>query len=85
VTLRLAAISAAAALAGGSTAATHVIGDVRGVERMVGVDRDLLPDGLFDIAQERALFRVAERDGDAVIAGARSAADAMDVALRFVR
>lgn len=51
VTLRLVAISTAAALAGGSTAATtRVIGDMLGVERMVGVDRDLLPDGLFDVA-----------------------------------
>ena len=51
VTLRLTAISAAATLAGGRTAATtHAIGDVRRVERMVGVDRDLLPDGFFDVA-----------------------------------
>src|SRR5688572_9126723 len=86
VALRLASVSAAAALAGGSTAATtRAIGDMRGMERMVGVDRDLLPDGLFDVAQKRTLLRVAERDGDAVIAGARSATDAMDVALRFVR
>ena len=86
VALRLAAISAAAALAGGSAATTtRAIGDMRRVERMVGVDRDRLADGLLDVAQERALFRIAERDGDAVIAGARGAADAVDVALRLVR
>src|SRR5688572_873030 len=86
VTLRLASVSAAAALAGGSTATTtRAIGDMRGMKWMVGIDRDLLPDGPFDVAQKHALLCVAERDGDAVIAGARSAADAMDVALRLIR
>ena len=38
-----------------------------------------------DVAQEVALLRVAERDGDAGGAGACRAADAVDIALRHVR
>ena len=42
-------------------------------------------DELLDVAQEGQLFAVAERDGDAVGAGARGAADAVHVGLRHVR
>ncbi len=47
--------------------------------------RDRDADQLLDVAQEGALLAVAERDRDAVGAGARGAADAVDVALRDVR
>src|SRR5579872_4608007 len=47
-------------------------------------DGDLLPRHLFDVAQEALLGVIAERDGDAIGAGARGAADAMDVALGHV-
>ena len=47
--------------------------------------RDRHADQLLDVAQERPLLAVAERDRDAVGAGARGAADAMHVALRDVR
>src|SRR5689334_6671059 len=60
-------------------------GNMFRMEWMFGIHRDLLADGLFDIPEERALFRIAERDRDAVIAGTSSAADAMHVALRLVR
>src|ERR1044072_1002922 len=48
-------------------------------------DRKLDLDQLLDVAQERHLLVVAERDGDAVRAGARGAANAVHVALRNVR
>src|SRR3546814_2896531 len=38
-----------------------------------------------DVAQVGAVVGIAERDGDALGAGARGAADAVDVALRLVR
>src|SRR5690348_5824486 len=56
----------------------------RRAERVLG-DGDLLPRHLFDVAQEPLLGVIAERDGDAVGAGARGAADAMDVAFGHVR
>src|SRR6188508_2584356 len=40
---------------------------------------------LLDVAQKRALLVIAERDRNAVSAGARGAADPVDVALRNVR
>ena len=43
---------------------------------------DRHPDQLLDVAQEGTLLAIAERDGDAVGAGARGAADAVHVALR---
>ena len=43
------------------------------------------PDQLLDVAQERQLVVRAERDRDAVGAGARGAADAVHVAFRDVR
>src|SRR5690349_20872030 len=55
------------------------------MERMIGIDRDLLADGLFDVPEERTLFRVAERDRDALIAGTGRAANAMHIALRLIR
>src|SRR3954468_9203971 len=48
-------------------------------------DIELHLNQLLDIAQERALFIVAERDCDAFGSGARGSAYAMDVALRNVR
>src|SRR6185437_10808479 len=54
-------------------------------EGMVGDDRDALLDKLLDVAQEGALLAIAERDGDAVGAGSRGAADAVDIAFRHVR
>jgi hypothetical protein len=51
---------------------------------MVG-HRDRLADQLFDVAQERCLLGIAERDRDAVRAGARGAADAVDIGFRHVR
>src|SRR3954454_2859526 len=47
--------------------------------------RDRDTDQLLDIAQERPLLGVAERDRDAGGAGASGAADAMHVAFRNVR
>src|SRR3984893_9437241 len=46
-------------------------------------DRDA--DQLLDIAQERHLLAVAQRDRDAGGAGARGAADAVHIGLRYVR
>src|SRR6185312_15771993 len=45
----------------------------------------LLPGQLLNVAQKSALAVVAERDRDTVGAGARGAADAMDIAFRDVR
>src|SRR5947207_1813106 len=45
---------------------------------------DRHPDQLLDVAQERQLVVRAQRDGDAVGAGARGAADAVHVAFRDV-
>ena len=45
---------------------------------------DRHPDQLLDVAQERQLVMRAERDRDAVGAGARGAADAVHVAFRDV-
>src|ERR1044071_9688781 len=47
--------------------------------------RDRHADQPLDIAEIRSLFVIAERDGDALGAGPRGAADAVDVALRHVR
>ena len=47
--------------------------------------RNRYPDQLLDVAQERALLGIAERDRDPVGAGAGGAADAVDVAFRNVR
>src|SRR5579864_5403423 len=47
--------------------------------------RNRQADQLFDVAQERHLLAVAQRDGDACGAGARGAADAMHIGLRHVR
>ena len=47
--------------------------------------RDRHPDKLLDIAQERDFLPVAQRDGDAVGAGARGAADAVHIGFRHVR
>src|SRR6185369_499953 len=47
--------------------------------------RDRHPDQPFDIAEEGAFLVIAERDRHALGAGARGAADAVDVALRDVR
>src|SRR5262245_19448729 len=41
--------------------------------------RNRLADQLFDVAQECGLLGIAERDGDTLRAGARGAADAVDV------
>src|SRR4051794_908670 len=43
--------------------------------------RDRHPDELLDVAQERPLLGIAERDRDPLGAGARGAADAMHVTL----
>src|SRR5437588_8632440 len=48
-------------------------------------DVELDLDQLLDVAQERPLFIVAKRDRGAVGSGARSAADAVHVALRNIR
>src|ERR1700730_1303846 len=42
-------------------------------------------DEFFDVAQERHLFAVAQRDRDAGGAGARGTADAVHIGLRYVR
>src|SRR5580700_8802633 len=42
-------------------------------------------DELFDVAQERDLLAIAQRDRDARGAGARGAADAVHIGLRYVR
>src|SRR4029079_968193 len=47
--------------------------------------RDRHADQLFDVAQICRLLMVAKRDGDAIGASARGAADAMDVGFRDVR
>ena len=47
--------------------------------------RDGHADHALDIAQEHAFLLVAERDGDAVGAGPRGAADAVDIAFGHVR
>src|SRR5262249_37103073 len=62
-----------------------IFGNMRRMEWMLGIHRDLLVDGLFDVPEERTLFRIAERDRDAVIAGTGRAADPMHVALRLIR
>ncbi len=46
---------------------------------------DGLADELFDVPQQRLLAVVAEGDGDAVLAGAAGAADAMDIGFRNLR
>ena len=62
----------------------HVPGATALVAAAVG-RRNGDADQLLDVAQEGALLRVAERDRDAVGAGARGAADAVHVALGHVR
>src|SRR5262245_44348429 len=47
--------------------------------------RDRNPNQLLDIAQQRALLAVTERDRDPIGAGARGAADAVHVAFGHVR
>ena len=47
--------------------------------------RDRHADELLDIAQERCLLGIAERDGDAVRPGPRRAADAVHIGFRHVR
>src|SRR5665647_1620507 len=71
-------------------AAIAVLGMLRG--RCVGPSAgapvgggDRHPDQPFDIAQEGAFLVIAERDRHAIGAGARGAADAVDVAFRDVR
>ena len=56
----------------------RTIGDDRGIVAAV-LGRDRLPGQALDVAQLVALLGVAERDGDARGAGARRAADAVDV------
>src|SRR5205085_1391186 len=47
-------------------------------------DRDLLARRALDVAQIAALVGAAESDGNAIGAGARGAADAVDILLRHV-
>src|SRR6185437_992013 len=55
-----------------------------GGARIVHCDQSLL-DEFFDVAQERPIRRIAERDRDAACAGTRGAADAVNIAFGHVR
>src|SRR3984957_11021866 len=57
------------------------VGQFRQIMRQSG---DLVADQPFDVAQIATLRRIAERERDARTAGARGAADAVDIAFRLV-
>ena len=84
---RASLLLAATALLARAGLAGIAVGDVVGCHHDIaaGFGGDRLPDQFFDGAQQRTLVGIAERHRLAFRAGARRAADAVDISLRHLR